>query len=133
MGGWMLGSEQFRARLRELAGPVKSDIPAREVRQLFARDPETVFAAVCEHYGLDRSGLARRGDPHIARAVAAWLCRRHCETPLRELAAPLGLSRADSVPNLTRRVDARLRSHPRFADELKRIMARIERGTKNRV
>jgi hypothetical protein len=32
------------------------------------------------------------------------------------LAARFGLSRADSVPNLTRRVDARLRSSPEFAD-----------------
>ena len=52
---------------------------------------------------------------------------------LHELAPMLGLSRADSVPNLTRRIDAGLRSHPRLADELKEIMARIGRETKNKV
>jgi len=56
--------------------------------------------------GTPGSALARRGDPHIARAVAAWLCRRHSEVPLRELALLLGLSRANSVPNLTRHMDA---------------------------
>jgi putative transposase len=132
-GGWVLGSERFRARLRELAGPITADPPPPGARSLAGRDPEAIFGAVCKHYGLERSALARRGDPHIARAVAAWLCRRHCEVPLRELAPRLGLSRADSVPNLTRRIDARLRSHPQLADELQRIMARIGGGAKNRV
>ena len=45
----------------------------------------------------------------------------------------LGLTRADSVPNLTRRIDAGLRSHPRLAEELEEIMARIGRETKNKV
>ena len=102
--------------------------------RLFAgRDAEAIFSAVSEHYGLDRSALAHRGDPHIARAVAARLCRRHSEDPLRELAPRLGLSRADSVPNLTRRMDARLQARPQLADELQQIMARIEPETKNQV
>ena len=66
-------------------------------------------------------------------AAATWLCRRHCEDPLRELAPRLGLSRADSVPNLTRRMDARLRARPQLADEHQQIMARIEPETKNQV
>jgi len=132
-GGWVLGSERFLARLRELAGPVASDPPVPEARQLAGRDPEAIFEAVCGHYSLDRSALARRGDPHIARAVAAWLCRRHCEVPLHELSPRLGLSRADRVPNLTRRIDARLRSHPQLADELQRLMDRIVPEIKNKV
>ncbi|HKM53750.1 MAG TPA: hypothetical protein VJY33_10090 [Isosphaeraceae bacterium] len=88
---------------------------------------------MCSHYSLDRPALARRGDPHIARAVAAWLCRRHCEVPLHELSPRLGLSRADSVPNLIRRIDARLRSHPQLADELQQIVDGIVPGTKNKV
>src|SRR5271157_2121504 len=132
-GGWVLGSERFFARLRELAGPVLSDPPLPGARQLAARDPEAILEAVCDHFGLVRSALARRGDPHIARAAAAWHCRQHCEIALHELAPMLGLSRADSVPNLTRRIDAGLRSHPRLADDLKEIMARIGRETKNKV
>ena len=129
----MLGSERFVARLRELAGPVLSDPPLPGARQLAARDPEAILEAVCDHFGLVGSALTRRGDPHIARAAAAWLCRQHCEIALHELAPMLGLSRADSVPNLTRRIDAGLRSHPRLADDLKEIMARIGRETKNKV
>ena len=125
IGGWVLGSERFRARLRELAGSIASDPPLPEVRQLAGRNPEAVFEAVCKHYKLDRSDLSRRGDPHIARAVAAWLCRQHCEVTLHDLSRRQGLSRADSVPNLTRRIDARPRTDPQLANELQRIMDRI--------
>jgi hypothetical protein len=45
----------------------------------------------------------------------------------------LGLSRADSVPNLTRRIDARLRSDLQLASELDGIMERIGQETKNKV
>jgi len=49
-------------------------------------DPTRIFAAVAEFYGLDGSSLLRRHDPHLARAVAAWLRRRHTEASLRQLA-----------------------------------------------
>jgi len=62
------------------------------------------FAAVAEFYGLDGSSLSRRHDRNLARAVAAWLCRRFTEASLRQLAEWLGLSPADGVPNLTRRL-----------------------------
>jgi hypothetical protein len=55
------------------------------------------------------------------------LCRRHTEAPLRELAECLGLSRADSVPNLTRRLEARLNVSPRLADDLAQILSRARR------
>jgi hypothetical protein len=62
---------------------------------------------------------ARRGDSDLARAVAAWLCRRHTEEPLRGLVARFGLSRADSVPNLTRRVESGTQSSLELAHEWK--------------
>jgi REP element-mobilizing transposase RayT len=124
-GGWVLGSDRFVARLRGLAGPVVADPPAPEARQLAGLDAGAVCACVAEHFGLDPAALGRRHDPHIARAVAAWLCRRHTEAPLRELAARLGLSRADSVPNLTRRVEASLATSPRLTEDLEQIMRRV--------
>jgi len=56
--------------------------------------------------------------------VAAWLCRRHTEASLRELAQWLSLSRADSVPNLTRRLEARLKASPQLAGDLAEILNR---------
>ena len=55
------------------------------------------------------------------------------KTRSASFAPRLGLSRADSVPNLTRRMDARLQARPQLADELQQIMARIEPETKNQV
>jgi hypothetical protein len=83
-----------------------------------------IFAAVTSFYGLDDAALSRRHDPDVDRAVAAWLCRRHTEASLRELAAELGLSRPDSVPNLTRRIETRLKASPELSDALTEILNR---------
>ena len=63
----MLGSRDFVERLRALAGPVASDPPLREARQLAGLDPGVVLAAVTEYYGLESGALTRRHDRHIAR------------------------------------------------------------------
>ena len=123
-GGWALGSPRFVERLRHLAAPA-ADSLVPEARQLAGVDPELICATVADFYGLDPAALAHRHDPHIARPVAAWLCRRHAQTPLRELAARFGLSRADSVPNLTRRVDAKLPTSPVLAEEIEQILQRM--------
>jgi len=128
-GGWILGSERFLDQLRGSSGLLSSNPPLPEARQLTALDPKRIFAAVAEFYGLDESTLSRRHDPHLARAVAAWLCRRYTDAPLRMLAAPLGLSRGDSVPNLTRRLEARLKTSPRLAVDLEAIMTQVRCGT----
>ena len=76
------------------------------------QSPKRILAAVADYYEVEPALLAKRHDPHMARAVAAWLCRRHTEATLANLAEWLGLSRADSVPNLTRRLEAQLKSRP---------------------
>jgi hypothetical protein len=101
-----------------------SNPPVAEARQLAGLDPKRIFAAVTPFYGLDDEALSRRYDPHVARAVAAWLCRRHTEASLQELAASLRLSRADSVPNLTRRIETRLKTSPELSNDLAEILKR---------
>jgi hypothetical protein len=128
-GGWVLGSTRFVEELRTRAGPVLADPAAPEARPLAALDPEVICNAVVSYYGLDSSALLCRYDPHLARAVAASLCRRHTEAPLRELAVRLGLSGATSVPNLTRRLEARLEHSPRLARELTAIMRQVKAQT----
>ncbi len=120
-GGWALGSPRFVDRLRHLAAPA-ADPLVPEARQLTGLDPDLICATVADFYGLDPAALALRHDPHIARPVAAWLCRYHTQAPLRELAARFGLSRADSVPNLTRRIDAKLPTSPGLAGEMEQIL-----------
>jgi len=58
----------------------------------------------------------------LERSQLGCAARRYTEASLRELAASLGLSRADSVPNLTRRLEGRLKASPHLADELAEIM-----------
>jgi hypothetical protein len=129
---WILGSTAFVAQLRRLAGPVVAGAPLPDANPLAALKANELCDAVVRHYRLEPEHLVRRGDSHLARAVAVWLCRRHTEDPLRALAARFGLSLADSVPNLTRRVNARLRSSPEFARELERILQQCRRKTKNK-
>jgi hypothetical protein len=128
-GGCGLGSERFVARLRSRAGPILSNPLIAEVRQLACADPKRIFAAVTAFYGLDEGALSWRHDPHLPRAVAACLCRRHTEASLSEVAEWLGLSRADSVPNLTRWLEARLKSSPGLATDLTEILTRATAPT----
>ena len=126
-GGWVLGSDAFVGRLRGLAGPaLRAASRPPEARRLAALDPDLVFRAVADSYELEEGAFSRRSDRHVGRAVAAWLCRRHTGATLRELAVRLGLARAESVPNLTRRVDEALRASPALVGELAEITRRLE-------
>ena len=84
-----------------------------------------ICAAVVDYHGLEASALLRRHDPHLARALAAWLCRRHSEAPFWDVAVRLGLSRATRIPNLTWRMEARLAKSPRLARERAAIMRKV--------
>ena len=70
------------ARLRSQAGPVLSNPPIAEARQLAGLDPKRIFAAVAEFYGVDGASLSRRHDPHLAArsrpGSAAATPRRRC-------------------------------------------------------
>ena len=62
---------------------------------------------VAEHFGCDarRRQPGRRFDD-AARAVAAYLARRHFRHPAREVGAALGYGSHGRVHNAHRRVDA---------------------------
>jgi hypothetical protein len=79
--------------------------------------------------------LGRCGSRDGTRAVAAYLARRWSDVTLGERARDLGLSRADSVPNLTRRVERERASSSRLRTDLNAIedLLRMERETKNKV
>ena len=120
--GWILGSQAFADRLRNLltGDQAQPEIPADRV--LRRVDLTLVWEATQEHYDLNAEALSQRGQHTEARAVAAWLAKRHTSATLRELATPLGLGRAQSVGNLTRRID-QARSKSRT---LRRTIAQIE-------
>jgi putative transposase len=101
--GWALGSPEFLARLRDL---VREDPPRelrREAREVRGVDLPRICEVVCRAYGIEPTQLGSRGSRQEARAALANLARRHTAVTNAELAKLLGVSRADSVPNLTRR------------------------------
>jgi hypothetical protein len=96
--------------------------------QVIEVDPLPLKVAfVGEVVSLERSGhqfiplLKTRADHYAVRAHSlgsgegaqlelTWFCRRHTEASLRPSADWLVLSRADSVPNLNRRLERRLKA-----------------------
>ena len=102
------------------------------VRTLEAVDVESVFAAVSDYFKVDDEIYGQRGDGHIARAAAAWLSRRLTTATLRELSVPLGLTRPESVSNLTRRMERVLSRDPKLKRDLTRLEFGLARKTKNK-
>jgi REP element-mobilizing transposase RayT len=128
-GGWVLGSRRFVERLRTLAVPATSDPPQPEARRLACSGFATVVAAVAEYYELEADALRRRHDRHVARPMAAWVGRRRTRATLAEIAAALGLSRADSVPALVRQMEARLAGSGRLRRDRDAILRRLSAPT----
>jgi putative transposase len=121
--GWILGSRAFIDRI----GAMVRGKPKRERRResrLFQGVPlSRVTEVVCAFYAIERSELSLRGSRHPARPALAYLARTRTVATNAELATILGVSRAESVPNLTRRfsawleTDAKVRKQWRFLKE----------------
>ena len=86
------------------AARASSRVPTRAGPDL-ARVCDAVFAT----YGVDRPELRRRGSRPPSRAALAYVAPVGRRRPM-ELMAVLGLSRPESVPNLTRRFESWLAS-----------------------
>ena len=84
---------------------------------------------VCAEYGIERSELSQRGSRHPARAAMAYLARRHMAATNGELIEILGVSRAESVPNLTRRFDAWLSGDSKVRKQLQRLEDALSEDT----
>ena len=135
--GLVLGSQEFlrdvKSRLRTSPTPARE--PLISPQRLAPLDRQVVYATVLSYYQRPAEALGRCGSRDGARAVAAYLARRWSDVTLGELARDLGLSRADSVPNLTRRVERERASSSRLRTDLNAIedLLRMQRETKNKV
>jgi chromosomal replication initiation ATPase DnaA len=116
-----LGSLEFVEKIRARVGLIgnQDDFPA--ARRLSAVDLDRIQAAVAAHYGVDRRTFRNRRGDSISRDVAAWLSRQLKSCTLRELAPVFGLGHADSVRNLTRRVDRGLLDSRRLRQDIAAI------------
>jgi REP element-mobilizing transposase RayT len=101
--GWVLGSVGFVRRLAKMVRSAPPRESRRESRLIQGIELKRVCELVCREYRVKSSELSRRGSPHESRAALAYLARKHTMATHRDLVELLGVSRPDSVPNLTRR------------------------------
>jgi REP element-mobilizing transposase RayT len=131
--GLVVGSEPFVRQVKARLAASPSTAHGIPPKQLSLLDRQQVYEAVLEHYGRPPEALSQRGARDRCRGVAAYLARRLTGTTLRELANDLGLSRPDSVPNLTRRIDRDLRDIRALAKDIRAIeKALLEEHTRNK-
>jgi hypothetical protein len=119
--GWILGSEKFMERIRSMVNKQPQRERRRKARQVRGLSIARVSEVVCGEYGIEHSELGQRGSRHPARAAMAYLARRHTAATNGELTEILGVSRAESVPNLTRRFEAWLSSDSKVRKQLQRL------------
>ena len=133
--GLVIGSEELIAQVKRRLTGSNSATEAISPKRLAGLDRKTIYKAVLSYYERPDEALEKRGDRDWPRAVAAYLARRCTDASLRELAADLGLTRADSVPNLTRRVERDLPASATLRAGLRAIedLLQAEIKTKNKV
>ena len=119
--GWILGSVAFIDRVRAMVRGEPRPERRRESRLLLSLPLSRVSEVVCAFYEIECKELSRRGSRHPARPALAYLARSRTMATNTELAAVLGLSRAECVPSLTRRFGARLESDAKVRRLLKSL------------
>jgi putative transposase len=122
--GWVLGSGAFIERVKAMVRGQPSRERRRESRLMLSLPLSRITEVVCAFFQIEPTELSQRGSRHPARAGLVYLARSHTLATNAELAAVLGLSRAESVPNLTRRfsdwlaTDAKTRKQLRDLEEM---------------
>ena len=122
--GWVLGSGAFIDRVKAMVRGEPPREQRRESRLMLSVPLSRIVEVVCAFYEVKPKELSQRGSRLPARAGLVYLARSHSLATNAELAAVLGLSRAESVPNLTRRfsdwlsADATVRKQLRDLEEV---------------
>ena len=118
----MLGSGAFIDRVRALVRG-QSRRERREAPLLSGWPLEVV----CSVYGVALQELSRRGSREPARAAFAYVARQRTTATHTELIKWLGVSRPESVPNLTNRYAASLPADVQVRAQLQRIDEELDR------
>src|SRR5262249_54439244 len=123
----VLGSGRFVDRVRAMVQGQSRRERRRESRLLEGLPLGRVCEAVCSSYGIPRAALSRRRSRHPAPAALAYGARRKTTATHAELMGLLGVSRPESVPNLTRRFGSWLTSDVRIREQFRRIEEELDR------
>ena len=126
--GWILGSGAFVGRVKAMVRGEPRRERRRESRLLQSLPLSRVIEVVCASYAIDRNEMSHRGSRHPARAALVYLARSRTMATNTELAGLLGLSRAESVPNLTRRFDAWLVTDAKLRRRLRSLEEELDRS-----
>jgi hypothetical protein len=124
--GWILGSKAFVKRIAALVRAKPSRDRRRGERRLGALDLTSLTDIVCRYFRIERRELSRRASRHPARAAFCDVARQHTAATNAELVPLLGLSRPESVPNLSRRYASRLRTSAQTRKEFRALKEALE-------
>ena len=118
--GWLLGGEEFAARVKRLMKRPQhvDEVPQWKRLELRAVD---VMQAVAGFYNVSCEAYATRRSSAPGRNLAAYLAHRRTTATLRELAELFGLGHPDSVSNLIRRAEKELAESKRLQSDLENI------------
>ena len=124
--GRILGSTAFIDRIRAMVrGEPRRQRP-KELRLLQSLPLSHVIEVVCTSYGIERRELSRRGSRNPARAALAYVARTRTIATNAALAAVLGVSREESVPNFTRRFQAWLTTDAKVRKQLRSLEEQLD-------
>ncbi len=126
--GWILGSGAFIGRVKAMVRGEPRRERRRESRLLQSVPLSRVIEIVSASYAIDRSEMSHRGSRHPARAALVYLARSRTMATNTELAGLLGLSRAESVPDLTRLFDAWLATDAKLRRQLRSWEEELDRS-----
>jgi hypothetical protein len=125
--GWVLGSGAFIEWVKAMVRGQPSRERRRESRPMLSVPLSRITEVACAYYQIEPAELSQRGSRHPARAVFVYLVKSHALATNAERAAVLGLSRAESVPNLTRRFRDRLSTDAKIRKQLRDLEEVLDR------
>ena len=100
-------------------------------REALQIDLVRLTQVVSQFYGVDQAELKRRGSRHPARAALVYLARHYTVSTNAELVPVLGVSRPESIPNLTHRFQHTLQRNTEVTGQLRQIAQMLGVPTKN--
>lgn len=126
LGGLIVGSDAFVARVRRMLSEQPDDLEAPQRRRIRHRPPlEEIIAVVAEECGVaSEAWLPGRRSNDVGRALAAYLARRVFGYPATEIAAGLSYRDHSGVGRAVRRVEE-------APDELRGRVARLRKTLLN--
>ncbi len=123
--GWILGSGAFIDRVRAMVRGEPRKERRRESRLLLSLPLSRISAVVCAFYEIERRVEPSR-EPTSCASGPGLPARSRTMATNAELAKLLGLSRAESVPNLTRRFAAWLASDRKVRKQLRGLEEELD-------